>query len=101
MAIPLVGVGLLYKNGYFRQDIDSEGRQVAQYPINNFALLPISMVYDADKQPVYVQPQVTYAPQYNYAQPRYYAWQPRHSVQQPQWHSRHRHYDDNVIYSRY
>ena len=55
MAIPLVGVGLLYKNGYFRQDIDADGRQVAQYPINNFALLPISMVYDADKQPVYVQ----------------------------------------------
>ena len=55
MAIPLVGVGLLYKNGYFRQDIDADGRQVAQYPVNNFGLLPISMVYDADKQPVFVQ----------------------------------------------
>ncbi len=55
MAIPLVGVGLLYKNGYFRQDIDADGRQVAQYPVNNFGLMPISMLYDADNQPVYVQ----------------------------------------------
>lgn len=55
MAVPLVGIGLLYKNGYFRQEIDADGRQVAMYPVNNYGLMPISMVYDADKQPVCVQ----------------------------------------------
>lgn len=55
MALPLVGIGLLYKNGYFRQDIDSDGRQVSLYPENNFGLLPVSMAYDAEGQPVYVQ----------------------------------------------
>ena len=55
MAVPLVGVGLLYKNGYFRQDIDSDGRQIAQYPVNNYAHMPMSVVYDADNQPVFIQ----------------------------------------------
>ncbi|MBQ9453343.1 MAG: alpha-glucan family phosphorylase [Desulfovibrio sp.] len=55
MCLPLVGIGLLYKNGYFKQEIDTDGRQVSLYPENNFGLLPVSMVYDADGQPVYVQ----------------------------------------------
>ncbi len=55
MCLPLVGIGLLYKNGYFKQEIDADGRQVSLYPENNFGLLPISMVYDAEGQPVYVQ----------------------------------------------
>ncbi|MDR1856827.1 MAG: alpha-glucan family phosphorylase [Desulfovibrio sp.] len=55
MAIPLIGIGLLYKNGYFQQVIDTDGRQVATYPVNNFAHLPVELVYDADNQPVFVQ----------------------------------------------
>ncbi|RRD71060.1 MULTISPECIES: alpha-glucan family phosphorylase [unclassified Desulfovibrio] len=55
MAVPLVGVGLLYKNGYFKQEIDENGRQIAQYPINDFAHLPVKMMYDEEKQPVFIQ----------------------------------------------
>jgi len=39
--VPVVGVGLLYAQGYFRQEIDSEGDQIALYPINNPGHLPI------------------------------------------------------------
>ena len=46
LCLPLVAVGLLYKNGYFRQRLDSEGRQVAMYPENNFAYLPVERATD-------------------------------------------------------
>jgi glycogen phosphorylase len=31
LGVPLVGVGLLYRGGYFRQGIDAEGRQTEDY----------------------------------------------------------------------
>ena len=46
LRLPLVGVGLLYKNGYFRQRLDREGRQIALYPENNFAYLPVERATD-------------------------------------------------------
>lgn len=46
LNIPLVGVGLLYRSGYFRQQIDRDGRQIAQYPENDFATLPLELVKD-------------------------------------------------------
>ncbi len=55
MAVPLFGIGLLYKNGYFKQEIDADGRQVAQYPVNNFAHLPVKPVYDDTGEAVFVQ----------------------------------------------
>ena len=33
LGVPLVGVGLLYQQGYFRQMIDEEGRQIELYPV--------------------------------------------------------------------
>jgi starch phosphorylase len=41
LGVPVVGVGLLYGQGYFRQDFDSEGRQRALYPINDPGQLPM------------------------------------------------------------
>ena len=41
LGAPVVGVGLLYGQGYFRQDFDSEGRQQALYPVNDPGQLPI------------------------------------------------------------
>ncbi|MDR2574793.1 MAG: alpha-glucan family phosphorylase [Desulfovibrio sp.] len=54
MALPLVGIGLLYKNGYFQQEISPEGRQIAHYPVNNFAHLPVSLLYDEAGEPIFV-----------------------------------------------
>ena len=55
LNLPLVGVGLLYKNGYFRQQIDREGRQVAVYPENDFTKLPLERTLGPDGQPYDVQ----------------------------------------------
>jgi starch phosphorylase len=41
LGVPVVGVGLLFGQGYFRQDFDSKGRQRALYPINDPGQLPI------------------------------------------------------------
>src|SRR6267143_1061072 len=41
---PFVGVGLLYRQGYFVQTIDAEGRQRAEYSDSEFTDLPIEPV---------------------------------------------------------
>ncbi len=52
LNIPLVGVGLYYKYGYFRQRIDGDGRQVAEYPENDFSSLPPRQLRDENGVPV-------------------------------------------------
>jgi starch phosphorylase len=42
LGVPVVGVGLLYQQGYFRQVIDKEGTQQALYPYNDPGQLPIT-----------------------------------------------------------
>ncbi len=42
LGVPVVGVGLLYQQGYFRQVIDKDGVQQALYPYNDPGQLPIS-----------------------------------------------------------
>ena len=42
LGVPLVGVGLLYQQGYFRQLIDKDGAQQALFPYNDPGQLPIS-----------------------------------------------------------
>ncbi len=42
LGVPVVGVGLLYQQGYFRQVIDGEGLQQALYPYNDPGQLPIT-----------------------------------------------------------
>ncbi|MCU0241713.1 MAG: alpha-glucan family phosphorylase, partial [Vicinamibacteria bacterium] len=44
LGVPLVGVGLLYQSGYFRQTVDSDGYQQHTYPNYDFARLPVSPV---------------------------------------------------------
>ncbi|MGD1017790.1 MAG: alpha-glucan family phosphorylase [Verrucomicrobiia bacterium] len=44
LGVPVVGVGLLYQQGYFRQAIDRDGVQQALYPYNDPGQLPITPV---------------------------------------------------------
>ena len=44
LGVPVVGVGLLYQQGYFRQEIDAQGQQQALYPFNDPGQLPIRPV---------------------------------------------------------
>jgi starch phosphorylase len=41
LGVPLVGVGLLYQSGYFRQTVDADGYQQHIYPDYDFARLPV------------------------------------------------------------
>jgi len=48
LAVPVIGIGLLYQEGYFRQMLDGDGRQQNVYPYNNPASLPIQpMISDS------------------------------------------------------
>ena len=44
LGLPLVGVGLLYQEGYFRQYLNSDGWQRELYPKNDFYNMPIQLV---------------------------------------------------------
>jgi starch phosphorylase len=48
MRLPFIGVGLLYRQGYFSQSIDTEGNQHAVYTDSEFESLPVSPVLRAD-----------------------------------------------------
>jgi starch phosphorylase len=48
LGVPLVGVGLLYQQGYFRQVLDAQGSQHELFPYNDPTQLPITPVRDAE-----------------------------------------------------
>src|SRR5271157_2923257 len=48
LGVPVVGVGLLYLQGYFRQAIDARGDQQVLYPVNEPGQLPIRRVHTSD-----------------------------------------------------
>ena len=54
LGVPLVGVGLLYQQGYFRQYLSQSGWQQEASASNDFHNLPVAMVYGDDGQPVMV-----------------------------------------------
>jgi len=41
MGVPLVGIGLLYQQGYFRQILDANGWQLEAFPYNDPTVLPV------------------------------------------------------------
>ena len=47
---PLIGLGLLYQQGYFRQFLNPDGWQQERYPVNDFYTLPVAPVKDAEGQ---------------------------------------------------
>ncbi len=44
LGVPLVGVGLYYRRGYFRQRLDDDDRQHERYPRNDTSRLPLTAV---------------------------------------------------------
>jgi len=55
IGLPLVGVGLLYRNGYFQQYLSADGWQQEAYPELDFYNLPIEQMKYADGSPVQVR----------------------------------------------
>jgi glycogen phosphorylase len=54
LGIPLVGVGLLYQNGYFRQYLNTDGWQQEHYSENDFYNMPVELMRDAEDKPILV-----------------------------------------------
>lgn len=54
LRLPFVGVGLLYRQGYFHQTIDGDGNQIATNTDSNFDDLPVSPALRADGSEAYV-----------------------------------------------
>jgi len=52
LGLPLVGVGLLYRQGYFRQYLNNEGWQQEYYPENDFYNLPLTLERDENGVPL-------------------------------------------------
>ncbi|MEK6778046.1 MAG: alpha-glucan family phosphorylase [Candidatus Deferrimicrobiota bacterium] len=48
LGLPLVGVGLLYRKGYFRQVLNLDGWQQELYPDNDWFNMPVSIEYGPD-----------------------------------------------------
>lgn len=55
LGLPLVGVGLLYSRGYFRQVLTFEGWQQEDYPLSDFFHMPLELIRDANQQPVRIK----------------------------------------------
>ncbi len=48
LGVPIIGVGLLYRHGYFKQALSAEGWQQETYPVLDPDGLPISLLREAD-----------------------------------------------------
>ncbi len=51
LGVPIIGVGLLYRHGYFRQSLSREGWQQERYPVSDPDGLPISLLREPDGTP--------------------------------------------------
>src|SRR3954469_6203018 len=55
LGIPLVAVGLLYRNGYFQQYLSADGWQQEAYPELDFYNLPVELMRFTDGSPIHVR----------------------------------------------
>lgn len=54
LGIPLVGVGLMYQKGYFRQYLNTDGWQQEHYIDNDFHNMPLELVQKENGHPVLI-----------------------------------------------
>ncbi len=55
LGVPIVGVGLFYKTGYFNQSLNAAGWQQESYPVLDPDGLPLSLLREADGTPATVE----------------------------------------------
>ncbi|MFE9837465.1 alpha-glucan family phosphorylase [Streptomyces sp. NPDC005551] len=54
LGVPLIGVGLLYRHGYFRQSLSRDGWQQEHYPVLDPNELPLVLLRESDGTPAQV-----------------------------------------------
>jgi glycogen phosphorylase len=52
LGVPVIGVGLLYRHGYFTQSLSADGWQAERYPADDPNGLPLTLLRDSDENPV-------------------------------------------------
>jgi len=52
LGLPLVGVGLLYRQGYFKQYLNGDGYQQESYPENDWYNMPVERKLDKNGEPI-------------------------------------------------
>ncbi len=62
LGIPMVAVGLMYRYGYFRQTLSSDGWQQERYEENDWYQMPVEIVKDESGVPIRVQVEMDGAP---------------------------------------
>src|ERR1700722_5353270 len=55
LGVPIIGVGLLYRHGYFTQSLSADGWQAERYPADDPNGLPLTLLRSASGEPVKVQ----------------------------------------------
>ena len=55
LGLPLIGVGLAYGQGYFRQHLGPDGWQQERYPDNDFHHTPFHLELDENGEPITVE----------------------------------------------
>ena len=55
LGLPVTGIGLLYRFGYFKQYLNRDGWQQEAFPVNDYYHMPVTAVLDKDSQPFTVQ----------------------------------------------
>jgi starch phosphorylase len=59
MGLPLVGVGLLYRQGYFKQLLNADGFQQESYPENDWYNMPVELKSGKDGKPIKITVDLT------------------------------------------
>ncbi|MBN1879550.1 alpha-glucan family phosphorylase [bacterium] len=54
LGLPLVGIGLLYQEGYFQQYLNNDGWQQELYPDNDWYTLPVTCILNSDGLPLII-----------------------------------------------
>lgn len=55
LGVPIIGVGLLYQSGYFRQSLTRDGWQRESYPVIDPNNMPLTLLREEDGTPSYVE----------------------------------------------
>ncbi|MBM4350550.1 MAG: glycosyltransferase family 1 protein [Deltaproteobacteria bacterium] len=58
LCINMVGMGLLYQKGYFRQYLNGDGWQLETYPDNDFHILPVELERNEKGEPLSVEVEI-------------------------------------------
>ena len=58
LGLPLVGVGLLYRQGYFQQYLNVDGFQQESYPENDWYNMPVFLCHDGKGNPLTIEVEI-------------------------------------------